>query len=408
MGAIQSCLSPAPYTELCAKDLDDTILSYYVDLASVKFDGSVVSTSDEYFGDASNLIDELDPLEEEELDRDGERDGWQIKRHVVDNAWAVVRLGCQGHLYGFDVNTTNFNDAAPLTVTIEAARARTPGVPKWITLLPNVPVKPNQHNFFLLGSSDLVYSQVKLTISPGGGVARLRCYGNAVADWPRSLKNPVNLAAAQKGARITRWTDTQYANDPNILMDHGETSADGWETPHSREAERNDYVVVQLATPGNLSSITVSTEHFLGNAPESVSIDGCYSVEEDPAYDYTADWSNLVRRGAVKENAKTTFQVTSTDVVSHLRLTVHPDGGIQQILAMGLPYQKENKSDKLLVIGTEATNDAASSDESVVLRDNKGSRGRKRSYRASADKATVAIQQTMVKTTRAKRRQIAA
>ena len=34
---------------------------------------------------------------------------------------AVIKLGCRGRLYGFDVNTINFNDAAPLTVTIEAS-----------------------------------------------------------------------------------------------------------------------------------------------------------------------------------------------------------------------------------------------------------------------------------------------
>ena len=43
-------------------------------------------------------------------------------------------------------------------------------------------------------------------------------------DWPRNLKQNVNLASVQKGARITRWTDTQNANNPNILMDHGKTA----------------------------------------------------------------------------------------------------------------------------------------------------------------------------------------
>ena len=97
--------------------------------------------------------------------------------------------------------------------------------------------------------------------------------------------------------------------------------ADGWETPHSREADRNDYVVIQLASPGTLNFLGISTEHYLGkffykdsflwskkekgkkrkkkekknlsanlkkiciyfcligNAPKAISIDGCYSVE---------------------------------------------------------------------------------------------------------------------------------
>ena len=70
MGGIQSCLAPAPYTALCAKNLDDTILSYYMDLASDKFEASVINVSDQYFGNADNLIDENEPqADEEELDR---------------------------------------------------------------------------------------------------------------------------------------------------------------------------------------------------------------------------------------------------------------------------------------------------------------------------------------------------
>ena len=70
MGGIQSCLAPAPYTALCAKNLDDTILTYYMDLASDKFEASVINVSDQYFGNADNLIDENEPQEdEEELDR---------------------------------------------------------------------------------------------------------------------------------------------------------------------------------------------------------------------------------------------------------------------------------------------------------------------------------------------------
>ncbi|KAI8139769.1 galactose-binding domain-like protein [Fennellomyces sp. T-0311] len=403
MGAIQSCLAPAPYTELCAKKLDDTILSYYMDLASSKMAGSIVGASDQYFGDAENLIDEDDPIEED-VDRDGERDGWQTKRHV-DTAWAIVRLGCQGHLYGFDVNTANFNDAAPLTVTIEASRSHSHGSQKWVTLLPDVQVKPNGHNFFLLGGNSDVFSQVKLTISPGGGVARLRCYGTAVPNWTKSPKNSVNLASVHNGARITRWTDTNHANDPSILMDHGESTADGWETPHSRESDRNDYVVIQLGAPGTLSSIAVSTKHFLGNAPDAVSLAGCYSLEEDPAYDYAAEWIDIVKHSAVKPNAVTTFKVTPEKIFSHLRLTVHPDGGIQQISALGYPQIDEKKSDKIEVL--EKPKQDVSSDESTIVTTERTSLRRKR-HRASADRAAVAIHETIKTTTRAKRRHVAA
>ncbi|KAI7856186.1 galactose-binding domain-like protein [Circinella umbellata] len=414
MGGIQSCLAPAPYTALCAKNLDDTILSYYMDLASDKFGGSIKSASDQYFGNADNLIDENDPQEdEEELDKDGDRDGWQSRRHV-DEAWTIIKLGCDGRLYGFDINTINFNDAAPLTVTIEASPSnQSRGPNKWVTLLPNVPVTPNQHNYFLLGVNNESYSHVKLTISPGGGVARLRCYGIAVPNWPQNLKKNVNLASVRKGARITRWTDTQNANNPNILMDHGKTSEDGWETPHSREANRNDYVVIQLASPGTLNSLVVSTEHYLGNAPNAISIDGCYSVEEDPAYDYTADWIEIVRHESVEENAINRFNVTNNKkVFSHLRLTVHPDGGVQQIMALGHPYvHKEQKDENVLqVIPKEKSDIISSSDESVTPSpenyDTIVTTSRRKRYRASADKAAQAIQETMEIKTRVKRRQI--
>ncbi|KAI7882926.1 galactose-binding like protein [Lichtheimia hyalospora FSU 10163] len=388
MGGIQSCFSPAPYVELKANNVNDTILTYYTNLASAQLGSTLVSASDQYYGNAKHMLRDYNPTTTHQR-RDGTHDGWQTRRHLRD-ASAIVKLGSHGHIYGIEINTIGFDDAAPNTATVEAKREKAPH--EWDTLLSDVSIKPDSHNLFLLGTSDHVYSEVKLTIYPGSGVARFRCYGDAVPSWGTNVHS-ANLASAKNGARIIRWTDIKHSNNPNILLDHSKTAEDGWETPHSRTNARNDFIVVQLATPGILNNVVVSTEHFIGNAPESVSVDGCYSTEEDPVYDYSANWQELVSEAPVEPNSKNNkFPIDSNQVFSHLRLTIHPDGGIQHFSAMGHPAPPPVEEKKKEVVGEEEQVSSSSEEEANVPQRKTRARTAKRRTRAAAEKAVETIQ----------------
>lgn len=85
----------------------------------------------------------------------------------------------------------------------------------------------------------------------------------------------------------------------------------------------------------SLNSIIIDTTGFKGNSPLKVRIEGCNSKEDDPYLDVYTQWFSLVPESSIKEDALNTFEVPYTDTVSHVRLTLLPDGGLQQIKCLG-------------------------------------------------------------------------
>lgn len=168
-------------------------------------------------------------------------------------------------------------------------------------MLSDVPIKPDSHNLFLLGTSDHVYSEVKLTIYPGSGVVSIRIryiahtmnscdsihrhvsgvmvmlclHGDQtciqpILHQPRMVQESfVGLISSIPIIPISYWITPKARKFTYIcflpcFITHFLFSEDGWETPHSRTNPRNDFIVVQLATPGILNHVVVSTEHFIG------------------------------------------------------------------------------------------------------------------------------------------------
>lgn len=103
MGGIQSCFSPAPYVELKANNVNDTILTYYTNLASAQLGSTLVSASDQHYGNAKHMLRDDNPTPSHQrrgnthipscmntldglssLSTDGTHDGWQTKRHLKD------------------------------------------------------------------------------------------------------------------------------------------------------------------------------------------------------------------------------------------------------------------------------------------------------------------------------------
>ena len=88
------------------------------------------------------------------------------------------------------------------------------------------------------------------------------------------------------------------------------------------------------------------------------------------------------------------------------------DGGIQQIIALGRPRSNEEKEgEKLPVITKEHSEIIGSNDDESLAPSTEDyntivTTSRRKRYRASADKAAQAIQETMEIKTRVKRRQI--
>lgn len=116
-------------------------------------------------------------------------------------------------------------------------------------------------------------------------------------------------------------------------------------TPRSKLGQdRNDYIIIKLATVANLCQIVIDTRGFEHNSPNKITIQGCYSDDIDPYYAPTK-WIPLVSHEDVNPGDYTLFDIeTPTKLISHLKVYLVPDGGIQQIIAYGVPAVQKKRS----------------------------------------------------------------
>ncbi|KAI8645605.1 galactose-binding domain-like protein [Parasitella parasitica] len=328
--------------------------------------GAIIElVSDDSCGNASNLIKKGNVNRMLNLDDFSEEtDGWLTKRHESAGS-ATVTLCNDSKILGIDIDTTGYIDSCPSFASVEGYRSSDM---TWQALMPQSRINADSHNFFSIKESN-VYSSVRLNVIPGGGIARFRVYGEISPDWLDNTKD-YNLASANLGARIVRWTDQRNANNPNILLDNGTEISEGWLTPRSRFGEeRNDFILIQLATAGILESIIIDTNGFGAHSPENVFIQGCYSKDVDPHYDQFTRWVCLVSHGSVVPADKTVFHVNFKRAITHIRLYLVPDGGIQQIKVIGKPSEKEDKQPLLiqsLAKGKSVQDDAEQEEEDKV------------------------------------------
>ncbi|KAL7327903.1 hypothetical protein PS15p_206265 [Mucor circinelloides] len=338
-------ISSQKHKQLKAKDIKETGFETYTEVSSCHLGGSIELVTDESCGNASNLLKVEKADRQLNLDDLNEAtDGWLTKRHESVGS-ATITLCNESKIAGLDIDTTGYTDCCPSFANVEGYQTSNM---TWQVILPESRINADSHNFYEIEDSN-AYSSVRLNIAPGGGIARFRVYGEISPDWSDKSKE-YNLASAKLGARIVRWTDQRNANSPNILLDNGTKMSDGWLTPRSKlEKERNDFILLQLATAGTLESIIIDTTGFDKNSPANVFIQGCYSEDVDPHYDTFASWVCLVPQSPVLPGEETTFYFDSVkDPITHIRMHLIPDGGIQQIKVMGKPAEKGTKQQLLI------------------------------------------------------------
>lgn len=114
---------------------------------------------------------------------------------------------------------------------------------------------------------------------------------------------------------------------------------DGWETRRRREPGE-DWAVIRLGTPGVVAGVVIDTAFFTGNYPESASIEACAVEGTPPAgafSDGTIAWTPLLPRMPLQGNTENAFTIPGVARrVTHLRLTIHPDGGVARLRAFGV------------------------------------------------------------------------
>ena len=157
-------------------------------------------------------------------------------------------------------------------------------------------------------------------------------------------RTDLDLASRALGGSVRAVSDDLFApvesliqpaapvHDPTAFGPHGKIY-DGWESRRRRGAPGDDWVIVALGIPGVLHEIVVDTAFFRGNYPPEITVQAVrLELTDDPL---TADWIVVVPRSAAEGNCENRYTVTDSGIYTHVRLVIHPDGGVARLRVLG-------------------------------------------------------------------------
>jgi allantoicase len=205
--------------------------------------------------------------------------------------------------------------------------------------LPKVEITGDAHNFFSVGC-DHAYTHLRLNIFPDGGVARLRVYGEIRPDRNEIDDNEIiDLLAFENGGRALLCSDEHYGSMHNLnISGRGVNMGDGWETAR-RRGPGNDWAILALGFPGIVEKVEIDTAHFKGNYPDRAAIQAALVTDADPENIEQAseDWPVLLPESKLDMDRQHNFtdQLADIGVVSHVRLSIFPDGGVSRLRLFG-------------------------------------------------------------------------
>ncbi len=318
-----------------------------VDLASERMGGAVVAANDEFFAAKEHLIKADAPIwiEGKYTERGKWMDGWETRRRrEAGHDWCVLRLGAPGVIRGVDVHTAFFKGNFPEACAIDVCDLPGLAIPDdaaWREVLPRTPLQGDAHNLFAIDAAPSA-TYLRLRIFPDGGVARLRVHGEVVADWTRlARRGDVDLAAAEHGGAVVACSDMFFGSRHNLIMPgDARNMGDGWET-RRRRGPGHDWTIVRLAAAGTIRRIEIDTRHFKGNAPGACSLEACSApgASADGLTLEAVEWRALLARTPLVPHARHAFEdeVQAIGDVTHVRLSIYPDGGVGRLRLYGRP-----------------------------------------------------------------------
>jgi allantoicase len=182
-------------------------------------------------------------------------------------------------------------------------------------------------------------------------------------------KDLEEVSCADLGGLGVSCTNQHYGK-PNLLLQssYGIDMGDGWETARNPrrpsilvknpqtglvDSPLSDHCIIKLARPiPQVQCIILDTQHFRGNYPESVQVDGCYVPDVHAQVDHndgtnkdhfdedSVTWFPLIPRCRMAPDSEHFFeaskgQIQESSMVSHVRVTIFPDGGLSRVRVYG-------------------------------------------------------------------------
>jgi allantoicase len=159
----------------------------------------------------------------------------------------------------------------------------------------------------------------------------------------------IDLAAERLGGAVLLANDEFFAPKEALLRaaapewrEHEYTDRgkwmDGWET-RRRRSPGHDWCLIRLGLPGIVRGVVVDTSWFRGNFPESCELEGAaVAGVPDPewlAADAAVRWHPLLAKHPLAGDTKNAFAVSHGERLTHLRLSIFPDGGVARLRVHG-------------------------------------------------------------------------
>ncbi|TMQ07069.1 MAG: allantoicase [Deltaproteobacteria bacterium] len=327
------------------------------DLACEAVGGAALACNDEFFAEKDNLLREHAAVWKDHIytDRGKWMDGWETRRrrppesigHPAtdgDHDWCIVRLGMPGVIRGAVVDTAYFRGNFPESCALHATEIddaldlRGLDAATWTEILPRSQLAGDTRNTFAIDAPQR-FTHVRLAIFPDGGVARLRIHGEVVPRWSRlrALGGPIDLAALEHGAVVETCSDMFFGSRNNLIKPgQSRSMADGWET-RRRRGPGNDWAIVRLAAAGTIERLAIDTTHFRGNAPGRCTVEGIDAPGNAPGSAEQLTGWRLLLASPLQPHTRQVFddELRRIGAVTHLKLSVFPDGGVARLRAYG-------------------------------------------------------------------------
>ena len=377
-----------------------------LNLADCSAGAKIIFATDEFFAVADNMIQPTSPFFDENLyDEYGKvMDGWESRRRRTEgHDWCIIQLAYKGTISAVEVDTAYFtgNHAPKLSLqgalldsthaffnnrhrsaankgtcaTAEQISMADEQCRDWREILKPQPLRPGypetrMHHFSCAnGTTNCTpaVTHVRVNLFPDGGIARLKLWGRVSVDFYKDLKGKyLDLACASNGGKGIGCSNQHYGEPDNLLKPtKGIDMRDGWETarhpnrpsiirkdPTSGlvDTDLMDWCILRLgAVADYVSKLIIDTSHFKGNFPESCFVEGCYYHQSEDSLCADAQWFPILNRTRLTAHAEHVFPndclVSGRKSVSHIRLSIYPDGGISRLRVFGTAKEPIRSAD---------------------------------------------------------------
>ena len=171
-------------------------------------------------------------------------------------------------------------------------------------------------------------------------------------------KDQIDIASSDHGSKVIYCSDEFFADSGRMLQasdpqwiegkyDKNGKWMDGWESRRRRDG-KNDFCFIRLGSPSIINNFNIDTTHFTGNFAPGISILGCSvpgGTTDDRVVDGSAvsEWFDLLDQENLEGDSHNLFSCKSTQPLTHLKITLYPDGGIARFRAYGNAWSEDTK-----------------------------------------------------------------